>query len=161
MRKISSRISIRKIVIWQIQITLVFQFLKLFSVWFKMHKPFLIGAFNRRLINQIIIDRCRLGGHSITTWTRWEGEGSKRSVFVHAQGIKTVHAGVHVFVECPLRINPNIQNTTFLLVTIHICICISTDMTLKRYFETRLPFNSMYYVGFATFSSEIGGRVEK
>ena len=26
-------------------------------------------------------------GHSITTW------GQKRSVFVHAQGIKTVHAG--------------------------------------------------------------------
>ena len=36
-----------------------------------------------------------LKGHSITTWTRWRrGEGGqKMSVFVHAQGIKTVHAG--------------------------------------------------------------------
>ena len=36
-----------------------------------------------------------LWGHSITTWTRWggEGRGSKMSVFVHAQGIKTIHAG--------------------------------------------------------------------
>ena len=49
-------------------------------------------------------------GHSITTWTRW-GEGKKMSVFVHAQGIKTVHTGeggkkwqnsVHVVVEWPL-----------------------------------------------------------
>ena len=32
-------------------------------------------------------------GHSITTWTRWGGGGQKMSVFVHAQGIKTVHAG--------------------------------------------------------------------
>ena len=32
-------------------------------------------------------------GHSITTWTRWAGGGvQKMSVFVHAQGIKTVHA---------------------------------------------------------------------
>ena len=38
------------------------------------------------------------------------GGGQKMSVFVHAQGIKTVHAGgvkkwqnsVHVVVECPL-----------------------------------------------------------
>ena len=47
-------------------------------------------------------------GHSITTWTRWGG-GVKKSVFVQAQGIKTVHAGgggvkkwqnyVHVVVE--------------------------------------------------------------
>ena len=29
--------------------------------------------------------------HSITTWTRWGGQ--KMYVFVHAQGIKTVHAG--------------------------------------------------------------------
>ena len=33
-------------------------------------------------------------GHSIPMWTRWEG-GSKMSVFVLAQGIKTVHAGGH------------------------------------------------------------------
>ena len=32
-------------------------------------------------------------GHSITTWTRWGGRDQKMSVFVHAQGIKTVHAG--------------------------------------------------------------------
>ena len=32
-----------------------------------------------------------IGGHSITTWTRRGGQ--KNSVFVHAQGIKTVHAG--------------------------------------------------------------------
>ena len=44
-------------------------------------------------------------GHSITTL---RGRGSKNSVFVHAQGIKTVHAegGVikwqNVVVECPL-----------------------------------------------------------
>ena len=47
-----------------------------------------------------------VGGHSITTWTR--GGGQKMSVFVHAQGIKTVHPGgggkkwqisVHVVVE--------------------------------------------------------------
>ena len=32
-------------------------------------------------------------GHSITTWTRWGGGGGqKKSVFVHAQGIKTVRA---------------------------------------------------------------------
>ena len=32
-------------------------------------------------------------GHSISTWTRWVGGGGyKMSVFVHAQGIKTVHA---------------------------------------------------------------------
>ena len=40
------------------------------------------------------------------------GGGQKMSVFVHAQGIKTVHAGgwgrkwqnsVHVVVECPLK----------------------------------------------------------
>ena len=41
------------------------------------------------------------------------GGGQKLSVFVHAQGIKTVHAGgvkqwqnsIHVVVECPLRQN--------------------------------------------------------
>ena len=41
---------------------------------------------------------------------RGGGVGKKMSVFVHAQGIKTVHAGgskkgqnsVHVVVECPL-----------------------------------------------------------
>ena len=53
-----------------------------------------------------------LRGHSITRWTRWGGGGGqKMSVFVHAQGIKTVHAGggvkkcqnsVHVVVEWPL-----------------------------------------------------------
>ena len=35
-----------------------------------------------------------VGGHLISTWTRWGGEaggGQKNSVFVHAQGIKTVH----------------------------------------------------------------------
>ena len=33
-------------------------------------------------------------GHPITTWTRWgRGGGQKNSVFVHAKGIKTVHAG--------------------------------------------------------------------
>ena len=32
-------------------------------------------------------------GHSITTWTSWGGGGQKISVFVNAQGIKTVHAG--------------------------------------------------------------------
>ena len=42
------------------------------------------------------------------------GRGQKISVFVHAQGIKTVHAGgggvkklqnsVHVVVECPLTV---------------------------------------------------------
>ena len=31
-------------------------------------------------------------GHSITTWTSWGG-GQKMSVFVHAQGIKTVQVG--------------------------------------------------------------------
>ena len=43
------------------------------------------------------------------------GGGQKMSVFVHAQGIKTVHAGgvkkwqnsVHVVVECPLIQMPN------------------------------------------------------
>ena len=50
------------------------------------------------------------------------GGGQKMSVFVHAQGIKTVHAGggvkkcqksVHVVVECPLlssRINGVIRD---------------------------------------------------
>ena len=33
-----------------------------------------------------------LRGHSITTWTKWGGRGHKMSVFVHANGIKTVHA---------------------------------------------------------------------
>ena len=41
------------------------------------------------------------------------GGGPKMSVFVHAEGIKTVHAGgikkwqnsVHVVVECPLVLN--------------------------------------------------------
>ena len=47
---------------------------------------------------------------------RGEG-GQKISVFVHAQGIKTVYAGggrgkkwqnsVHVVVECPQKQNPN------------------------------------------------------
>ena len=55
----------------------------------KWHK----GAFNN------YVDKMRGGG------------GQKMSVFVHAQGIKTVHAGggvkewqksVHVVVECPL-----------------------------------------------------------
>ena len=35
-------------------------------------------------------------GHSINTWTRvlrGRGGGQKMSVFFHAQGIKTVHAG--------------------------------------------------------------------
>ena len=50
-------------------------------------------------------------GHSITTWTRWgRGGGQKMFVFVHAQGIETVHAGgvkkwqnsVHVVVAWPL-----------------------------------------------------------
>ena len=45
------------------------------------------------------------------------GGGQKMSVFVHAQGIKTVHAGeggvkkrqnsVHVVVECPLIVYSN------------------------------------------------------
>ena len=38
-------------------------------------------------------DEDAIGGHSITTWTRWGGGGQKMSVFVHAQDIKTVHAG--------------------------------------------------------------------
>ena len=57
------------------------------------------------------------------------GGGQKMSVFVHAQGIKTVHAGggvkkwqnsVHVVVECPLKsfLNPGSfqksVNTSFL-----------------------------------------------
>ena len=33
-------------------------------------------------------------GHSITTWTRWGGKGSKSSVFVYTQGIKTVRGGI-------------------------------------------------------------------
>ena len=42
------------------------------------------------------------------------GGGQKMSVFVHAQGIKTIHAGgggqkwqnsVHVVVECPLKVH--------------------------------------------------------
>ena len=50
------------------------------------------------------------------------GGGQKMSVFVHAQGIKTVHAGggvkkwqnsVHVVVECPLTTSN--QVTTILL----------------------------------------------
>ena len=32
-------------------------------------------------------------GHSITTWTRWGGRGSKYVCFFHSQDIKTVHAG--------------------------------------------------------------------
>ena len=37
-----------------------------------------------------LINVCaRVRGHSITTWTRWGGEGGqKMSVFVHAKGIK-------------------------------------------------------------------------
>ena len=34
-----------------------------------------------------------LRGHSTTTWTTRGGGGQKMSIFVHAQGIKTVHAG--------------------------------------------------------------------
>ena len=62
-------------------------------------------------------------GHSITTWTRCSGSGikveggQKLFVFVHAQGIKTVHTGeggggkkgqtsVHIVVECPLNCYP-------------------------------------------------------
>ena len=62
-----------------------------------------------------------IGGNSITTWTRWggKGRGSKKSVFVHAQSIKTVHAegggqkwqnSVHVVVECPLMIFEKLKN---------------------------------------------------
>jgi hypothetical protein len=55
-------------------------------------------------------------GQSITTWTRWGGGGGcqKMSVSVHAEGIKTLHAGgggvkkwqnyVHVVIECPLTL---------------------------------------------------------
>ena len=40
-----------------------------------------------------VMEKC-LRGHSITTNGQDEGEGGqKKSVFVHAQGIKTVHAG--------------------------------------------------------------------
>ena len=53
-------------------------------------------------------------GHLITMSTRW-GRGSKMSVFVHYQGIITVHAGrvkkwqnsVYVVVECPLATYTN------------------------------------------------------
>ena len=46
------------------------------------------------------------------------GGGQKMSVFVHAQGIKTVHAGgcqkwqnsVHVVIECPLKAVVGNQN---------------------------------------------------
>jgi hypothetical protein len=62
-----------------------------------------LGRSQKHFIKNII------RGHSITTWTRWREGGQKMSVFVHAQGIKTVHAGVktwqnsvHVVVECPL-----------------------------------------------------------
>ena len=51
-----------------------------------------------------------LRDHSITIWTRGGG-GQKMFVFVHAQGIKTIHAGrggkkwqnsVYEVVKCPL-----------------------------------------------------------
>ena len=56
---------------------------------------------------------------------RGEGGGQKMSVFVHAQGIKIVHAGggggvkkwqnsVHVVVECPLvikNLSDQVDNT--------------------------------------------------
>ena len=59
------------------------------------------GAFNN------YVDKMRGGG------------GQKMFVFVHAQGIKTVHAGggvkkwqnsVHVVVECPLIVRPWIDS---------------------------------------------------
>ena len=37
-------------------------------------------------------NQLEIRGHSITKWTRW-GRGQKMSVFVNAQGIKTVQAG--------------------------------------------------------------------
>jgi hypothetical protein len=56
---------------------------------------------------------------------RWVG-GQKMSVFVHAQGIKTAHAGVkkwqnfvHVVVECPLyEIKSNLLQFFFLTCVI-------------------------------------------
>ena len=69
---------------------------------------------NSRFLNAqnsiLVYFQAYIRGHSITTWTRWGG--LKMSVFVHAQGIKTVHVGggvkkwqnsVHVVVEWPLR----------------------------------------------------------
>ena len=38
-------------------------------------------------------DKNELRDHSITTWTRWGGKGSKNVCFVHAQGISTVYTG--------------------------------------------------------------------
>ena len=69
-------------------------------------------SFSGKLIDfPIQIQRRLVGmlwGHSVTTWTRWGGRGSKMSVFVHAQGINLSTQGkkrqksVHVVVECPL-----------------------------------------------------------
>ena len=57
------------------------------------------------------------------------GGGQKMSVFVHAQGIKTVHAGggvkkwqnsVHVVVECPLMFRPCTFEEAFFSIVVQI-----------------------------------------
>ena len=77
---------------------------------------------SKRQIMSLNIESVRRAfrGHSITTWTRWGGRGSKMSVFVHAQGIRTVYAGeegwlrmtkfcphfqVTMYVKCYLSLN--------------------------------------------------------
>ena len=74
-------------------------------------------------------------GHSLTTWTRWGGRESKKSVFVHAQGITTVHAGgggggmlnsVHVVVECPRSNSLQTNNVAILLWELNLKFTSST-----------------------------------
>ena len=56
-------------------------------------------------------------GHSITTWTRWEGKGSKNVCFCPHSGYKNCprmgggQNSVHVVVECPLGMWNMIEET--------------------------------------------------
>ena len=43
---------------------------------------------------EVIRKKLCIWGHSITTWTRWGGRGSKNVFFVHAQDIKMSTQGV-------------------------------------------------------------------
>ena len=63
---------------WLYQITHAFAFWRIVKLWIKKALPTTIFIY--------------LWGHSITTYVD-KMRGSKMSVFVHAQSIKTIHAG--------------------------------------------------------------------
>ena len=66
---------------------------------------------HHRMMNEVTM-RLSNRGHSITTWTRWGGMGSKNVCFCprsgykncpHRGGVKKWQNSVHVVVECPLN----------------------------------------------------------